>query len=264
MIRWTHAFVDRPEHRLAEAAAFWTAATGTRLSAPRGERGEFATLLADGADACLKLQGVGDHGGGHPDLSVDDVPTTRKAALDLGATVLDDHADWAVLRSPGGQPFCLAPWQGQRTRPAVVTAPGGATSRLDQLCLDVSPDLFRAETAFWAALTGWESLTGSRPEFHLLRPPAGQPLRFLLQRLDAARPAGAHQDLACSDPDAVRGWHESLGATEQARGAHWIVMRDPAGGSYCLTGRDPVTGALPVPADPVADRSPVGEPEPSH
>ncbi|MGP4083372.1 VOC family protein, partial [Streptomyces sp. KR55] len=29
------------------------------------------------------------------------------------------------------------------------------------------------------------------------------------------------------------------------RGAHWTVMRDPAGGTYCLTGRDPETGRLP-------------------
>ncbi|WP_405085059.1 hypothetical protein [Microbispora sp. NBC_01389] len=30
-----------------------------------------------------------------------------------------------------------------------------------------------------------------------------------------------------------------------ARGRHWIVTRDPAGGVYCLTGRDPETGSLP-------------------
>ena len=245
MIRWTYAFIDRPEHRLAEAAAFWSTVTGTRLSEPRGERGEFATLLADGADACLKLQGVGDGGGGHPDLYVDDVPTARKAALDLGAAVLDDHADWAVLRSPGGQPFCLAAWQGQAVRPPVVSAPDGASSRLDQLALDVPPAAFEAEAAFWAGLTGWESLPGSRPEFHLLRPPSGLPLRFLLHRLDAPRPAGAHHDLACSDTEAIRAWHESLGATETARGPRWIVMRDPAGGVYCLTERDPATGGLP-------------------
>lgn len=48
IIRWTYAFADRPADRLAEARAFWTAVTGTRPSEPRGERGEFATLLPDG------------------------------------------------------------------------------------------------------------------------------------------------------------------------------------------------------------------------
>ena len=27
-------------------------------------------------------------------------------------------------------------------------------------------------------------------------------------------------------------------------GAHWTVLRDPAGGVYCLTARDPGTGTL--------------------
>jgi hypothetical protein len=29
-----------------------------------------------------------------------------------------------------------------------------------------------------------------------------------------------------------------------ADGARWVVMRDPAGGVYCLTARDPKTGGL--------------------
>lgn len=109
----------------------------------------------------------------------------------------------------------------------------------------MAPDAFATETAFWAALTGWESLAGALPEFHLVRPPAGLPLRILLQRLGTVRPAAAHLDLACSDVDAVRAHHETLGATAVGRGARWTVMRDPAGSVYCLTGRDPATGSLP-------------------
>lgn len=244
MISWTYAFVDRPHHRLGAARGFWTEVTGTGLSPTRGEHDEFATLLPADGDACVKIQGVGGPGGGHLDLVVDDVAATRADALARGAAVAADHADWAVLRSPGGQLFCLAPTRGEAVRPEPVRGPDGASSRLDQLCLDVPPSLFAAETAFWAGLTGWESLTGSRPEFHLLRPPAGQPFRLLLQRLDQDGPAGAHHDLACSDTGAVRTWHESLGATLLGRGARWLVMRDPAGGVYCLTERDPVTGSL--------------------
>ena len=36
----------------------------------------------------------------------------------------------------------------------------------------------------------------------------------------------------------------SFGAAFVAVHSHWTVMRDPAGGTYCLTARDPETGAL--------------------
>ncbi|MGW2645440.1 VOC family protein [Streptomyces sp. NPDC001393] len=244
IIRWTYAFADRPAARLPEARAFWTAVTGTRASQPRGERGEFMTLLPEGpagTDACVKLQGVteGD-GGAHLDLCAEDVRKLVAAAAALGAEPVADHGDWAVLRSPAGQLFCAVPWHGETVRPPVV-----AGSRLDQVCLDIPPSVYAAESDFWAGLTGWERLAGSRPEFEVLRPPAGLPVRILLQRLDDERPASAHLDLACADVAAVRARHEEHGAVTLGGGPHWTVMRDPAGGVYCLTGRDPETGGLP-------------------
>ncbi|MFD8392469.1 VOC family protein [Streptomyces sp. NPDC059680] len=244
IIRWTYAFADRPAARLPEARAFWTAVTGTRASRPRGERGEFTTLLPEGAtgtDPCVKLQGVTEGcGGAHLDLCAEDVRELTSAALELGAEPVADHGDWAVLRSPAGQLFCAVPWHGETVRPPVV-----AGSRLDQVCLDIPPSAYAAESAFWAGLTGWQRLTGSRPEFEVLRPPAGLPVRILLQRLDDERPASAHLDLACADIAAVRARHEKHGAALVSEGPHWTVMRDPAGGVYCLTGRDPETGGLP-------------------
>ncbi|MEV6114708.1 VOC family protein [Streptomyces sp. NPDC052109] len=244
IIRWTYAFVDRPAGRLSGACAFWTAVTGTHASPPRGERGEFLTLLPDegvGVDACVKLQGVTEGAGGaHLDLCAADVRELVAAARELGAEPVADHGDWAVLRSPAGQLFCAVPWHGETVRPPVV-----AGSRLDQVCLDIPPSAYAAESDFWAGLTGWERLTGSRPEFEVLRPPTGLPVRILLQRLDDERPATAHLDLACGDIAAVRARHEEHGAVAVGGGAHWTVMRDPAGGTYCLTGRDPETGGLP-------------------
>ncbi|WP_330466107.1 VOC family protein [Streptomyces longwoodensis] len=243
-VRWVYAFVDRPRERLASAGAFWTAVTGTRLSEPRGDHGEFATLLTDGTDPCVKLQGVdGGDGGAHLDLCAEDVPGLVERARALGARPVAPHDDWAVLASPGGQLFCAVPWLGEAVRPPVV-----AGSRLDQVCLDVPPSAYDVEVAFWSGLLpSWTSRAGSRPEFHVVAPPAGLPVRLLLQRLDAERPASAHLDLACgADVAGVRARHERLGAVLVAEQPHWTVMRDPTGGTYCLTGRDPETGGLPA------------------
>ncbi|MFE0251855.1 VOC family protein [Streptomyces sp. NPDC059010] len=244
-IRWTYAFVDRPAASFGRAHAFWTAVTDTRPSAFRGARDEFVTLLpGGGADACVKVQGVDSGAGGaHLDLVTDDVPELVESALKLGAGVAAGHEGWAVLRSPAGQLFCAVPWHGESVRPPVVRG-----SRLDQVCVDVPPSLYDAEVAFWSALLdGWESVPGSLPEFHVLKPPPGLPVRILLQRLGEERRGSAHLDLACADIAATRARHEELGASFVARGAHWTVMRDPAGGVYCLTGRDPETGGLPRP-----------------
>ncbi|MCX4764904.1 VOC family protein [Streptomyces sp. NBC_01275] len=248
-VRWTYAFVDRPVEGFARAAAFWTAVTGTRLSELRGEQEEFATLLPgpphlpEQTDACVKIQGVADGvGGAHLDFAVEDVPGFVGAALGLGAETVGAYDGWAVLRSPAGQSFCAVPWHGESVRPPVVDG-----SRLDQVSLDVPPSAYDAEVAFWSALLpDWTSRSGSLPEFHVVAPPSGLPIRILLQRLDEEAPAAAHLDLAAGpDIDAVRARHERLGASFVAGHPHWTVMRDPAGGLYCLTGRDADTGGLP-------------------
>lgn len=241
-VRWTYAFVDRPRALLDPARAFWTAVTDTRLSEPRGGEGEFVTLLPEGADACVKVQGVeAGPGGAHLDFSVEDVPAFVTSALRLGADTVAEHDGWTVLRSPAGQLFCAVPWHGESLRPPVV-----AGSRLDQVSLDIAPGSYDAEVAFWSALLpDWASLAGALPEFHVLKPPPGLPIRVLLQRLGEERPAAAHLDLACADIAATTARHEQLGASVVSHGTHWTVMRDPAGGVYCLTGRDPETGGLP-------------------
>ncbi|MEU6539566.1 VOC family protein [Streptomyces sp. NPDC047000] len=246
-VRWTYAFVDRPAPRFPEAVAFWAAVTGTRPSGPRGERGEFTTLVPDGgADACLKVQALdrgeadGGSGGVHLDLAVEDVGAFTAVAVAAGAVCVAGHAGWAVLRSPGGQMFCAVPWHGETVRPPVVDG-----CRADQVCLGSGPSAYDAEVVFWTRLTGWASVAGSRPEFHVLQSPPRSPARILLQRFDDEGPAVAHLDLACADRTAARARHEELGASHVATGPRWTVMRDPAGGVYCLTDRDPQTGILP-------------------
>ncbi|MFE9247979.1 VOC family protein [Streptomyces sp. NPDC007088] len=235
-VRWTYAFVDSPRAHEEAARSFWAAVTGSELSAARGESGEFVTFLpAGGADPAVKQQSVAEGpGGAHVDLCVAEVPAFVRHAQEQGAAVLSEEPGLSVLRSPAGLGFCVVPWRGERTAPPVV-----ADERLDQVCLDVGPAAYERELAFWAALTGWRPAPTSQPEFQRLRPPLGLPMRFLVQRLDEERPSRAHLDLAALDPESARARHEALGARLAHHGKEWIVMRDPAGGIYCLTDRDP-------------------------
>ncbi len=244
MIRWNRIYIDRPADVFEAAMAFWTAVTGTRLSEPHGEQGEFITLLPPHGDPCLHGQRVGGPGGAHLDLDVDDLAAARRRALDLGAVVLADRGHFSALRSPAGTAFCLTTGDGEHAPPP-VPAPDGTLGRVDQVCLDIGAAGYDREVEFWAALTDWEVRPSARPEFDRLGVPDQLPIRILLQRKDTDEPAAAHPDAACADIEATAAWHESLGARRISRGAHWLVMHDPTGGVYCLTGRDPHTGRMP-------------------
>ena len=278
VIRWLWAFVDRPLERFDEAARFWCAVSGTTLSPRRGTDREFATFLPPNADACLKLQGVqAGRGGAHLGIDVDDVDAVTHAAVEEhGATVLRrEGTGLSVLRTPAGMPFCLTRWDGPTRRPPVVEAvaqehaqaleraraqeqaqsleqaragaDGGVRlrSRVDQICFDLAPEDFAREAEFWGGFTGWGVPAVTDSEFSRLAVPDELPVRVLLQRCETPGAPGAHLDIACGDEvPRIRAYHERLGARWVANGEHWQVMRDPAGGLYCLTERDPESGRL--------------------
>ena len=202
-----------------------------------GEPGEFWSTVA-GAD-------LGVQDGAVFGLEVDDYDQMLWQAVGLGAGIVAEYPDRVLMTSPSGLRFWLALWRGTGTRLPLMTAPDLSTSRLDQVCLDVGPIDYDAEVEFWARLTGWQPQRGSLPEFTFFARPPGVPIRILLQLLGEDRPASAHLDFACSDPEATRAWHESLGARTIGSGPRWFVLRSPSGGVYCVTGRDPETGTLP-------------------
>jgi hypothetical protein len=246
------AFLDFPVARCPPGSAFWQALTATTLSAPRGPGGEFATLSPPQGDAYLRVQATGsDLPGCHLDLHVPDVAAAALAARELGAEPGHEDAGLVVLRSPAGLSFCLAAQVGAARRPRPQIWPGGHRSLVDQLSVDIPPHDYDRECAFWSALTGWQLVSGSRPEFRFLDRPPGLPLRLLLQRLDNAgsgAAATAHLDLACDDVAAEQSRHEALGAELVRVMPNWTTLRDPAGLAYCITRRDPGTGKLPHPA----------------
>lgn len=247
-IRWLTVFLDSTT---STEEPFWAHVTGTTLSARRGPDDEFATLLPPRGDAYLRVQRVRSQVKGcHLDLHVDDLDGAAARAVGLGARErFREDGEVIVLESPGGFPFCFVRWDGETTVPDPLDLDGAGLSRLDQLCLDAPPHLFEAERAFWAALTGWEARTGSRPEFGFLVRPAGMPVRILFQRLDSdgARVTG-HVDFSCDDRERLAAVHTAAGAKAVATFPNWTTMTDPAGRPYCLTARDPRTGALPQPA----------------
>lgn len=237
---WLHVFLDVPRDRWEDALAFWPAATGCTLSDLRGEQGQFATLVPAEGDAWLKLQAIDDGTAGvHLDLDSTDRPAAVAASERLGATRVATYHGVAVMRSPGGLPFCHTLLDAPDPRMA-----RNAPSIADQACLDIPPRLWDAEVAFWSALTGRTPEQSDSSEFTRLadQNPAGQ-ARILLQRLDSDSPTvTAHLDFATTNRPADQTRHVALGAEVVEEQAWWTVLRAPSGHVYCLTERDPATG----------------------
>jgi hypothetical protein len=258
--RWVTIFLDFPNNAFAPGVAFWREVTESGLSPLRGDSGEFATLLPTTGDAYLRVQRVGEGGGCHLDLHVDvrseALPAAAARASALGATVRHAEDGLIVADSPGGFTFCLVDWEGESVVPEPVQFGDAGASRADQLCLDIPAAGYEEECSFWSALTGISPVSGSLPEFTVLPRPAEIPVRLLLQRRSDAAPGDrvtGHVDVACADrrrlADAHTGAGAGAGARVLAEFPHWIVLADPTGREYCLTGRDPYTGTRPRKGD---------------
>jgi Glyoxalase-like domain len=245
VLRWITAFLDLPAGAASRGVEFWRAVTGSNVSARRGERSQFVTLLPSGGDPYLRVQTtLGGLGGCHLDLHADEPDEIAERALSLGAVERCREPGLVVLESPSGLGFCAVRHGGEGTRPSPVVRGAAGRSLVDQVCVDVPTAAYDGECEFWAALTGWKQGLGGRPEFRFLARPAGMPLRLLLQRTESG-PPGMHLDLACDDARAEASRHTALGATYCHETESWVTLRDPAGVRYCLTRRDPETGTLP-------------------
>lgn len=243
-IHWITAFLDFPDDRFAEGVAYWRKVTGTEVSEPWGSEREFATLVHSDGDPYLCVQRLRDgESGSHPDFHVTDLEAETARARRLGATSVLEKPGLSVFTSPAGAPFCFVRHKGsQRDTPPPRTWSGGQRSRLDQICIDIPPDEFDAELAFWRELTGWPRSSTDVLEFRRLLPPPGLPLHFLLQRLEHTEPsrkAGAHMDFSSTDVDLETARHVALGARPLDRHPRCQIMRDPTGLVYCITGKDP-------------------------
>ncbi len=237
---WVSGFVDLEPTAYDAGLAFWRDVTGWSVSPPRGESGEFVTLVPPVGDRHLLVQRLGSGRSRiHVDLHVDDPRAAADRAASLGAREVADLG-YVVMASPGGFPFCMVGLQASERAPATAW-PDGHTSLVDQVCIDVPSELYEREEAFWQELTG----SGLEPsprhaEFRWLTPADGHGARLLLQRLDD--PLGevrGHLDLSTTDRAAEAARHEALGATRVADFDIWTLLTDPAGLAYCVTDRVP-------------------------
>ena len=236
---WLTAFLDFRPASLDPGTAFWAGVSGTTVSSPRGERGEFRTLLPPSGDAWLRVQRLEAVGPArvHLDLHTADPVSLRSAAEEHGA-VLQHDAGFASYASPGGLPFCVVGSPGSQRAPAASW--GTHRSLVDQVCIDIPHRPWQDEVAFWSALTGWAAQESGSAEFLRLAVPDALPLRLLLQRRDDdGGPVRAHLDLAADDPAAEVERVRALGASRRHDGAGWTTLLDPTGMEFCITDRRP-------------------------
>jgi predicted enzyme related to lactoylglutathione lyase len=223
---WVSASLDFADSDYDAGVALWRELTGYPLS---DDDGFLRARRLDSGPSGLQL-----------DVHVPDVMAATEQVKGLGATV-DDGDDPVTGRSPGGLSFRLI---GDSELIASVPSqwPGGHSSLVDQVSIDIPQEHWEAESAFWAKLTGWESQTipGLSEYIFLLRP-SGAPLRIILQRL--GEPTGsvrAHLDWAVSDRTAETGRQVAAGARVVQVNPIWTVLDGVV--TYCVTDRDPATG----------------------
>jgi predicted enzyme related to lactoylglutathione lyase len=110
---------------LDEGERFWSAVSGL---SPHGRHGQFSVLDADDPDEregwiLLQLVPGGQesvHSGTHLDFRVDDVALAAGRIEAIGGTVVRppefyapegrDLLEWAVMRDPFGNEFCIIRW----------------------------------------------------------------------------------------------------------------------------------------------------------
>jgi hypothetical protein len=231
---WVTAFLDFPAHAYDAGVSFWAAATGSTVSSPRGDHGEFGTLLPPDGDPYLRVQRLGA-GPTRVHLDLHD-PTLKDRAIAHGARLIAEDG-YATLASPSGLVFCVVSESLSR-RPMI------GDLVLDQVCIDVAEHAFGDEFEFWERLLDRDGDDDGGQFAHLPRTP-DEPLRVMLQRCGPGT-TKAHLDFAATDRHASVRWLVGLGATEVRRTTDWTTLRDPAGLEFCVTDREPGTGRLPA------------------
>lgn len=99
--------IDVPTRDLEAATTFWAAALATQAR-PLKDYSEFIALQNPASRCVVGLQDVGDAPARfHIDIESDDVEAEVARLVSLGATELERHHTWVVMRDPAGTVFCV-------------------------------------------------------------------------------------------------------------------------------------------------------------
>jgi hypothetical protein len=101
------------DHAEAHDAAlrFWAAVAGEAPTWSADEP-DFSTIdVLDSVTLAVQRTGDGTPARLHLDVETDDVPAEVARVVSVGATLVEDHGEFAVLRDPGGLLFCVVPVQ---------------------------------------------------------------------------------------------------------------------------------------------------------
>lgn len=142
VIRWMHAFIDVATDAVDTTCSFWTAVTGWPVGAPWSGHPEFRSFVPPAGSDYLHVQRIEGPSRVHLDLMSHDIEADVDTHVALGATAVERYAQWQVMASPGGLPYCLVEERRERRRPPATRWPNGHRSRVAQLCVDVPAELF--------------------------------------------------------------------------------------------------------------------------
>jgi hypothetical protein len=231
---WLTAFLDYPAEEFNAGVGFWQAATGYELSAPRGEAGEFATLIPPSGDDYLRAQRLGDGPTGlHLDVHVPEPWTAAEAAEAAGADLVSESPHgYFVMRSPAGFAFCLVS-QPAEAVPLPLRWPAGHRSRVSRLCLDVPRKAYAAEVAFFEQVLPGQWLHAPEPETALRLAGTGA-IDLRLQPAELARSVTAHLHLVTDDLEAEVARLTALGARPRASRPGKTILEAPGGAALCV------------------------------
>ncbi|QCU77632.1 VOC family protein [Citricoccus sp. SGAir0253] len=216
---------------------FWEAALGcTPLTdEPEGYETRLAVGDAFALDLCFqRVPGRPPSGPRlHPDLHPGaDQARTVDRLLGLGARPLDigqGDVPWVVLADPEGNAFCVLEERPVHARTGPLAA------------LPLASAAPRRDGAFWAWLTGWESMPAVDPVS--LRHPSGRGPLLELVPERAAKGAAKnrlHLDVRLGpddDPGAIAAGIAARGGRElhpDWGALPWRVFADPSGNEFCV------------------------------
>ena len=162
-IKWLEAVIDLPADSFGQASEFWATITNSTKGDVHPEHDEFMHLIPASGDMHLELQRIDDGlPNVHLDLLVEDIAAATDEAVAAGATLVAQPGH-AVLKTPGGVPFCIVPFNGSDTK-AIAIDPERPHAA-DQICIDVPHEYFQADVNFWSRLTGWDVHPALLPEY---------------------------------------------------------------------------------------------------